>query len=1013
MTDEQYFKDPLHEFASDFVEFPISGKEYVSPSPGRPWPPTHSIDESFISHDSNDYFFVSEIENSTFTAGRNLFRINPSNLVKESITTKHIKVYDPDGNKLNVFDFVPNGSTTKYTEGSSQVFGVLVYPTTTSGVGRIEVSASALERITTSSIDLEDDERWPRGWYKNNNEEEKPFDILWVKAIFFAPNIPNKSDSHFFDFPSLTASTGVYQIRNRYGCGVRNVTGSCSAIAITPKHGDSADFNYNTTDVKYVVTDVGNTNFNSAMEGASIRFTNVSTHVSTINVDFVATIRKVLTNNTLLLDKPFVISNQILNGAYSEDVPYIEDTGTNIKRYEPFNEVGLYSDTTKSSGAQLLQSQQVYNIGFLGIGHKKNYTVTNIKLANYEIVYLPRTMESAKLNYEYVDECVEFGKKVCLANLQLTNLRTLSGAVDRYRILKKSRTTFESSHCIAEGRLEPRELVYDWFAGEDVAWIGRFYDNRTFAHAYWLTSSAVSYDISPATLTDSITIVSPGTGNAGETDYVILKNNRGENHRTSEYIQHSVQTGSWWNTSPKKFVNFDVEPRTSYECTDQSPYTGSIEVVKSGPMYNSNFIKLTKNTMYELSMDYANLSSTSTGFSFDVYFITTQNATTAKVKLGSLNSKTTRGYNSGTYKNKVFIPRTMYGTIQLVPKFISSIAVANISVKQFRDLAYSPDSAELVVPLSVQMKNEQIELTVELLDTNGKLIYGTDSSPFGNNMALKPLRDTVIADPAGLTITPYVKETLYSDETFYVRNDGDDRNVGTRNDPTGSFLTIQRAIDVAVGTLNSNQHDVIVRIGTGSFTSSVVLSSPLEGGGRLILSGSGRSIGYSSGSILETNLTESILAWNGRIEVSDLEFRGNGNYLSSTRKGEIVIGNGCVFSTTDKSHILSYFGGVIQTKPSASYEIVGGGQSHWKSVDSGYISVVSASVTLAGIPFFSRSFCEVSEKGVCQCIEDGFTGSAAGRRYIAESNGVIDTNGNSSSYLPGNLPGIVSGGLYL
>ena len=89
----------------------------------------------------------------------------------------------------------------------------------------------------------------------------------------------------------------------------------------------------------------------------------------------------------------------------------------------------------------------------------------------------------------------------------------------------------------------------------------------------------------------------------------------------------------------------------------------------------------------------------------------------------------------------------MYGTIQIVPKYVSSITIANVSIKPFKDHAYSPDSVEINVPLDTKVKNEQIEFTVELMDSSGKLIYGSDAPAIGNNIALRPLRAIAIADP--------------------------------------------------------------------------------------------------------------------------------------------------------------------------------------------------------------------------------------------------------------------------
>lgn len=721
------------------------------------------------SYDANDYFFVSGIDDSTFRAGRNSFVVNVSAKVKETITTGNIAVYDPNGSRLNVYNLIPGGSTTQPNrEGSARVFGVLVYPNTPCGTGRIEITAKALSSEATASVGLVDDERFPTGMYSNNGSEQ-PVKVVWAKAIYFAPQTHNTSDARFFSFPELHASTEVYDIRIRQGCP-STVTGTCHTDAVVPKHGDNADFDYNMTDVRYVLSKIVGAPFDSAMVGSWIRLTNVKvtalsyigtdgyrkTFDGAIGTDFVARIDKVVNSGTVLLDRPLSISNVILDGALSEASPYLENNGTEIKRYDSFNETDLYAMVAASSGVQQTQINQVYNIGFLGNGHRKNFYVVGISSATFEVTYLPRTTSWLSSGLSYVSgNPAEFSKRVCMARLQMNSLRSTTGAPERFRVYKRSLNVPETARCIAEGSLEPHELLFDWTAGEDFSWLGRFYD-QLFTNTYWLTAGSAATTMSPETLMDSITITGVGS-NESETSYVILKSNRGESIRTNQYVQYTNQNGSWFGTSQQNFVNFAAEPTTNYACAAGSPYLSSIEVVKSGAVYNSNFVKMTKDTMYELSFDYASVAPLSDVYELIVYFITTCNGGTNKIRLGLLNSKTTRGFTSGHYTGKVFIGKTMYGTIQLVPKNISSVAVANISLKPFSDVSYPPDSAELLVPLEVNVKNERIELTVELFDNNGKLLYGNAANVFGNNRALLPMREVVVADPQWLTLPAFDK----------------------------------------------------------------------------------------------------------------------------------------------------------------------------------------------------------------------------------------------------------------
>ena len=687
-----------------------------------------------ISSDSNDYFFVGGINNGTFTAGKNSFTINPSKKIQGDVTVDNIRVIDPSGNSLIVFDMIPNGSTGyQYSEGYAKIFGVLVYPTTPVGVGRIEISAKAIASEITSSYSA--DNRWATEQYTVGSGNVA-INTVWTKAVYFNSKSPNESAIHFFDFPELIAKSEKYNIRTRIGCGATSVTGVCRADAVTPKNGADANYNYNVIDVKYVINRTSGPTFNSAMVGSSIRFTNIiDSDGIPLNTDFVAKIKKVMTENVLLLDKPLTVSKRIKSGGNGSDSPYDEETGVDVKAYKSFNESDLYSTTAIASGTNVTQFQQIYNAGFIGVSHRKNYVVSNFSSATFEIVYLPRSVNYAT------------GTTVVMARLNLLNLRTLTGAIDRYRVMKRSLNLPESAYCIAEGKLESTELIYDWSAGEEAANLGKFFD-LSLAHTYWLTTGGVSYNLSAHTLIDSISISSTGSPNANESEYIILKNNKGEPGRTPAYIPYSLSDGSWFGTDPKRFVNFSAEPGTSYDCAGASPFIGSPEVVKTGAIYNSNFIKLTKNTMYAFSIEYASLVNNSPdAFALDVYFLTSHVGNPQKIKIGTINKLTSRGFTSGTYENRVFFSRTAYGTIQLVPKNITSVSIANVSLTQFQDSAYSIDSAEIVIPLHNTVKNERIELTVDLLDSYGRLVYGIDSPVANYNISLAPLKDIVIADP--------------------------------------------------------------------------------------------------------------------------------------------------------------------------------------------------------------------------------------------------------------------------
>jgi len=95
-------------------------------------------------------------------------------------------------------------------------------------------------------------------------------------------------------------------------------------------------------------------------------------------------------------------------------------------------------------------------------------------------------------------------------------------------------------------------------------------------------------------------------------------------------------------------------------------------------------------------------------------------------------------------------------------------------------------------------------------------------------------------------------------------------------------------------------------------------------------------------------------------------------------------------------------------------EIVGGAGHHLFA--SGPGSIIRASgrtITLTGTPAFSAAFVHAEEMGMVRPTSLTFVGSATGKRYIAERVSLIQTNGQSSTYLPGDTAGTeAQGGLY-
>ena len=541
------------------------------------------------------------------------------------------------------------------------------------------------------------------------------------------------SNLRFFGEPELTARSEVYDLKVRPSCGHNLEVGTFYGTARDPAAG--ADANTVVKDVAYFVTRIDGAPFSSSMAGASIRLKDIvinslsyidingnrKSFEGPINVDFVSKIKKVVSAQVIQLEHPFTVSYYILNAAiFSEDAPYLENTQIETERFDGFNETDIYLQSANNSGTDL--STQVYNVRPI---LRNNYYVSNILSGTFEIIHSPRREETS------------FSvptKRKCLVDLTLSNLRAYSGSLGFYKVFQQSWNVPSSPVCVAEGPVASDELLVSRASSNlDMRRMGSFY-NLAHAYNYMLINGAISYTWTPDTLIDSVTVTHIGGANDGENDYIMMKDNTAEViFRTAPYVPTIYQTSSFWYTDPSLYVNGGVEPTASYPCAVASPtlsaYGSSMEVVKSGSIYNSNSVKLSKNTMYEFSMNYANLAFTDRDlYQFVVYFVSTDNyGAVSYTRIGDLTNKTTRGFITGVYTNRFLALKSGYGTIKLVPKYITSVAISDLSLKPFHDDIYSIDSLSIKIPVQPSVQNEKVEFTIELYDVNGDLVPGASS----------------------------------------------------------------------------------------------------------------------------------------------------------------------------------------------------------------------------------------------------------------------------------------------
>lgn len=247
---------------------------------------------------------------------------------------------------------------------------------------------------------------------------------------------------------------------------------------------------------------------------------------------------------------------------------------------------------------------------------------------------------------------------------------------------------------------------------------------------------------------------------------------------------------------------------------------------------------------------------------------------------------------------------------------------------------------------------------------------------------------------------------LTADTTYYVRTDGSDSNNGLTNSAGGAFLTIAHAM-TTVGALDCMSYQLTVQVGTGTWTTSVSLPRVLYGGNTPIFQGIGTLTVISNTAVGTTGTISSVGAtpWIAQ----NLKLTSNTSlFLLSAQNGGNIGFGGIEFGACGGYQI--YADGPSSIFCIANYTVSGGGNSHLLAA--GQIKVRGFVATTTG-PTFVTAFAYASN-GYLDCFGSTFAGTATGPRYLADSNGVIFTNGGGASFFPGTVAGATTtGGQYL
>lgn len=291
--------------------------------------------------------------------------------------------------------------------------------------------------------------------------------------------------------------------------------------------------------------------------------------------------------------------------------------------------------------------------------------------------------------------------------------------------------------------------------------------------------------------------------------------------------------------------------------------------------------------------------------------------------------------------------------------------------------------------------------------TAATALNDADLIPIVQGGANKSAAASVVKSYIQLVTRPKLTGNL----TYYVRTDGNDANSGLVNNAGGAFLTIQHAIDVAIG-YDVGQYTITIQVADGTYTAPITLKPYVaSGGGSIALQG---NLTTPANCIISVSGNHGIQATSifctYTISGFKIQTATSGHGIHIDGPANIYLG-ALNFGACAWSHVAAFAQATIRMIN--AYTISGSTGQHLYTESNGVIVCAGLAVTLSGTPNFSSAFAYATAGGTLMAHANTYSGAATGARYFANLNGVVFVAGAASAYLPGNAAGsTATGGQY-
>lgn len=277
--------------------------------------------------------------------------------------------------------------------------------------------------------------------------------------------------------------------------------------------------------------------------------------------------------------------------------------------------------------------------------------------------------------------------------------------------------------------------------------------------------------------------------------------------------------------------------------------------------------------------------------------------------------------------------------------------------------------------------------------------------------------DGVSGNPTISIPNGVIRERLTAARTYYVRTDGSNSNTGLVNSAGGAFLTVQKAADVIMDTLDLAGFVVAIQIADGTYTAGVMWDRPTVGAknvGSVIFSGNMST----PASVLFSSTTGPGFQASGQ----GCNFTIQGMTIAAVYGayaiygGQIHVGGQVVFSGVSVGASIYCYAtrfGYIEIEGTTTFNGAGTPEAILEATHHGNIRIAGSTQGLTGAITTTVAFAyaltngDITVTGGASFFQ--VSGTTTGNRYLVSA-AVIQWSGGGATSFPGTVNGTTTFG---